>query len=107
MRCVKISTLMRRSLVAVFLAGLVATPAGAQQISDASSEVPPQPPTASPQVPPSARASQYSSNEIIDAGHHFFGGISSGLASIVEKAVSQACRSALPPLRSRSSVLAA
>jgi hypothetical protein len=89
MRCVKISTLVRRSLVAVFLAGLVATPAGAQQISDTSSEVPPQPPTASPQVPPSARASQYSSNEIVDAGHHFFGGISRGLASIVEKAVSQ------------------
>jgi hypothetical protein len=89
MRSVKISTLVRRSLIAVFLAGLVATPAGAQQISDTSSEVPPQPPTASPQVPASARASQYSFNEIIDAGHHFFGGISSGLASIVEKAVSQ------------------
>jgi hypothetical protein len=36
-----------------------------------------------------ATANQYSSNEIIDAGHHFFGGISHGLASIVEKAVSQ------------------
>ena len=32
---------------------------------------------------------QYSSNEVIDAGHHFFGGISRGLASVVEKAVSQ------------------
>jgi hypothetical protein len=30
---------------------------------------------------------QYSSIEIVDAGHHFFGGISHGLASIVEKAV--------------------
>jgi hypothetical protein len=34
-------------------------------------------------------ASQYSSSEIIDAGHHFFSGISRGLAAIVEKAVSQ------------------
>jgi hypothetical protein len=39
-----------------------------------------------PQGPP---ANQYSSNEVIDAGHHFFGGISRGLASVVEKAVSQ------------------
>jgi hypothetical protein len=41
----------------------------------------------SPQGPPPAN--QYSSNEVIDAGHHFFGGISRGLASVVEKAVSQ------------------
>src|ERR1700736_4869549 len=40
-----------------------------------------------PQRPPPAN--QYSSNEVIDAGHHFFGGISRGLASVVEKAVSQ------------------
>src|SRR5205085_4343440 len=32
---------------------------------------------------------QYSSNEIIDAGHRFFGSISRGLAQIVEKAGSQ------------------
>jgi hypothetical protein len=40
-----------------------------------------------PQGPPPAN--RYSSNEVIDAGHHFFGGISRGLASVVEKAVSQ------------------
>jgi hypothetical protein len=40
-------------------------------------------------LPQPARATPYSSNEVIDAGHHFFGGISRGLASIVEKAVSQ------------------
>ena len=38
---------------------------------------------------PQPRANQYSSNELLDAGHHFFGDISHGLASIVEKAVSQ------------------
>ncbi|BAT59185.1 hypothetical protein GJW-30_1_01716 [Variibacter gotjawalensis] len=32
---------------------------------------------------------QYSSNEIMDAGHKFFGSISRGLATVVERAVSQ------------------
>jgi hypothetical protein len=32
---------------------------------------------------------QYSGNEVIDAGHHFFGSMSRGLAGIVEKATSQ------------------
>ena len=31
---------------------------------------------------------RYSSNEILDAGHRFFGGISRGLASVVERAFS-------------------
>ena len=34
-------------------------------------------------------ADQYSSNEVIDAGHRFFGTISRGLAEIVERAGSQ------------------
>jgi hypothetical protein len=34
-------------------------------------------------------AGQYSSNDIVQAGHKFFGDVSQGLASIVEKAVSQ------------------
>jgi hypothetical protein len=56
-------------------------------------QVPPQqPPPAqsmpeTPQQPPPAN--QYSSNELIDAGHRFFGGVSRGLAMVVEKAVSQ------------------
>jgi hypothetical protein len=33
--------------------------------------------------------SQFSSNEILDAGHRFFGGVSRGLAQVVEKAFSQ------------------
>ena len=32
---------------------------------------------------------RYSSNEILDTGHRFFGGVSRGLAQIVERAVSQ------------------
>jgi hypothetical protein len=93
MRCVQTSTLgqnlaPRLAVLAMLLAGLAAAPAGAQQTAQTSSEVPPQPPASSPVLPP-PQANQYSSNEIIDAGHHFFGGISHGLASIVEKAVSQ------------------
>ena len=94
MRCVQISTLsqnlaIRLTLVSMLLAGLVVAPAGAQQTADTSSEAPPEPPAVSSPALPPLHANQYSSNEIIDAGHHFFGGISHGLASIVEKSVSQ------------------
>jgi len=65
--------------------GLEIAPAAAQA-------VPPSPPPAqvepSPQPPPPS-SNQFSSNELIDAGHHFFGGVSRGLAMIVEKAGSQ------------------
>jgi hypothetical protein len=44
--------------------------------------MPPGPPQAGP-------ANQYSSNEIVDAGHRFFGGVSRGLAMVLEKAFSQ------------------
>jgi len=94
MRRVQISTLSqdlatRLALVSMLLASLVAAPAVAQQTADTSSEVPPEPPAVSSPALAPPRANQYSSNEIIDAGHHFFGGISRGLASIVEKSVSQ------------------
>jgi len=39
--------------------------------------------------PAAAQETRYSSNEILDAGHRFFGGVSRGLAQIVEKAFSQ------------------
>jgi hypothetical protein len=66
-------------------------------------QVPPQqpPPTqVPPQEPPPAQSmpetpqqpapsNQYSPNELVDAGHRFFGGVSRGLAMVVEKAVSQ------------------
>ena len=80
---------MRRRLasVAVLLGGLAAAPAGAQQAADAAPVVPQELPNSSPVLP--QRGNQYSPNEVIDAGHRFFGGVSRGLASIVEKAVSQ------------------
>jgi hypothetical protein len=63
----------RFAAIAGLVVGLGAAPGLAQ--TDAPLQGPP--------------ANQYSSNEVIDAGHHFFGGISRGLASVVEKAVSQ------------------
>jgi hypothetical protein len=75
-------------VLAVFLAVLLAVTA----VPAAAQNPPPQPPPVEvapappPQPPPS---NQFSPNELIDAGHHFFGGVSRGLAMIVEKAVSQ------------------
>jgi hypothetical protein len=71
-------------LLAGFSAGLGAAPTAAQTAP------PPQQPTGTigqPTQPPAAN--QYSPNELVDAGHRFFGGVSRGLAMIVEKAVSQ------------------
>jgi hypothetical protein len=50
------------------------------------------PPPASnppPASDPPSQGGQYSSNEVVDAGHRFFGTVSRGLAEIVEKAGSQ------------------
>jgi hypothetical protein len=87
MRCVKASTrtlAFRLATAALVIVGLATTMAQAQQPSPAG---PPQLPSdASLASSPPAPAARYSSAEIIDAGHHFFGGISKGMASIVEKA---------------------
>jgi hypothetical protein len=79
---------LRFAVVALTVAGLEAAPAGAQTVP------PPQPPPAGvgpapgpPPQPPSNN--QFSPGEVVDAGHHFFGGVSRGLASIIEKAGSQ------------------
>jgi hypothetical protein len=91
MRCVKTSTpdlAFRLAVAAIVLVGFAATPAAAQEPSPAVP--PPLPADASPALtqppPPAAR---YSSDEIIDAGHHFFSGVSKGIASVVEKAADQ------------------
>jgi hypothetical protein len=54
----------------------------------AAQPMPSQPVSPSPPPQPS-QSNQFSPNELIDAGHHFFGGVSRGLALVVEKAVSQ------------------
>jgi len=86
MRCAKISTSHHEfafsvAAAAMLVAGLLATAVKAQQ-----------PPAGSPQIEADvsrAPPHQYASGEIVDAGHHFFGDISKGLASIVERAADQ------------------
>jgi hypothetical protein len=60
----------RAILLTAFLTVTAASPSGAQ-------------------APAQASTSTYSSNEIIDTGHKFFGGVSRDLALLVEKAASQ------------------
>jgi hypothetical protein len=77
---------LRLAAVALLLAGLHAAPGAAQPMP---AQPPPAGPPAAPPQPAPPTANQYSSNELVEAGHHFFGGISRGLAMVVEKAVSQ------------------
>jgi hypothetical protein len=68
----------------VFLLLGFAAPGGAQ------GPVPPPPPGAEPPPPPPPPEGRgFGPGELIDAGHQFFGGVSRGLATIIEKAVSQ------------------
>lgn len=83
----------RDAASAVVSAAVLAVLAAHYLIGIAAAQgIPPQPPPAAvapaPQPQP-APANQFSSNELVDAGHQFFGGVSRGLAMIVEKAVSQ------------------
>jgi hypothetical protein len=54
-----------------------------------SNAPPPPPPSNAP--PPGAQTDpgRFSSNDLVQSGHRFFGGVSRGLAQIIEKAVSQ------------------
>jgi len=89
----------RSVALALILLGLASAPLLAQanppqgNPPQASPPPPSAPPVAQPQSPEyqaqQAQGPHYSSNEIVDAGHRFFGTISRGLAQIVEKAGSQ------------------
>ena len=78
---------LRAAAIAGVMAVLASTSVMAQTTTGT---IPPQPPPygVAPSQP-APTANQYSSNEIIDAGHHFFGSVSHGLAMVVEKAVSK------------------
>jgi hypothetical protein len=72
-----------RTALILGLAALATGPLAAQTYQQPPANPPPQ------QANPQPQANQYSSNEIIDTGHRFFGSVSRGLAQIVEKAGSQ------------------
>jgi len=76
---------LRVAAIAIFIASLAAAPAVAQTMPP-----PQQPPVAVPGPPPPPRdTDRFSPDELIEAGHHFFGGVSRGLAMIMQKAFSQ------------------
>jgi hypothetical protein len=84
--------------LAALLVGLASGPLAAQAnppppppSAPPAAAAPPPPPPSPPSVQgkPTPQGQHYSSNEVIDAGHRFFGTVSRGLAQIVEKAGSQ------------------
>ena len=62
-------------------------------IVDATAQNPPPPgaqaPTPLPSQPPPARKDGFAPDELVGAGHTFFGTVSRGLATVIEKATSQ------------------
>jgi hypothetical protein len=88
--------LLRVAAATLFVAGLAVASASAQYTGSVQSAplgadippaaLPPGPPPAAQQQP---HGDEFSPGELIDAGHHFFGGVSRGLALVVQKAVSQ------------------
>jgi hypothetical protein len=70
------------------LAGLGVVPSAAQT-APAEPPTGTVPPASAPPQQPQPTENQFSSNELVDAGHRFFGGVTRGLAMVVEKAVSQ------------------
>src|SRR3984957_16096708 len=76
----------RFAMAVISVFGFAATMAQAQQLS---SPIQPQFPSDSSPASPPPPGTRYSSDEIIDRGHRFFGGVSKGLALIVERAVDQ------------------
>ena len=79
---------MALSLRVTAIASLMAIVALTSAMAQTTGTIPPPALPSQPALPPPT-ANQYSSNEIIDAGHHFFGSVSHGLAMVVEKAVSK------------------
>jgi len=79
---------MTLTLRAAAIASVMAVVASTSVMAQTTGAIPPSEAPSQPSSPPPT-ATQYSSNEIIDAGHHFFGSVSRGLAEVVEKAVSK------------------
>ena len=79
---------MPLSLRVAGIACAMAVVAFTSVMAQTTGTIPPPAPTSEPPLPPPT-ANQYSSNEIIDAGHHFFGSVSHDLAMTIQKAVSK------------------
>jgi hypothetical protein len=76
---------LRAAGIAMVVASLAAGPVSAQTMPQQQP-----PPAAAPgPPPPSHDSNHFAPDELIEAGHHFFGGVSRGLAMIMQKAFSQ------------------
>ena len=75
-----------RAMVRLVIAALVL---GVLSIAPVSAQGGPPPGGPPPQGSPPPSEGHFSPNELVNAGHRFFGSVSRGLAQIVEKAVSQ------------------
>jgi len=80
----------RTAAIALALAaGIAATSAAAQQSGGYATPAPGQPNDAYGTPAPGHQNDAYTSEELIKEGHTFFGDVSEGLASVIERAVSE------------------
>ena len=81
----------RTALLTLALTGLALASAHGQSGPPPTYVPPPAPPPAAAPAPvaPPPTADRYSVGELVNSGHRFFGGVSRGLAQVIEKAVSQ------------------
>jgi hypothetical protein len=85
-----IATVLVASSIAAIAMAQPAPPPGPPPGPPPAGSAPVPPPNAAPYPRPAPpRDDQFSAGELIDAGHRFFGGVSQGLAMIVQKAGSQ------------------
>jgi hypothetical protein len=77
---------LMRAMVRLVIAALLL---GVLSIAPAAAQSGPPPGSRPPQGAPPPSESRFSSNELVNAGHRFFGSVSRGMAQVVEKAVSQ------------------
>ncbi|MFY9837899.1 MAG: DUF1134 domain-containing protein [Xanthobacteraceae bacterium] len=78
------------SLPVAAIASLIVVVTSTAVVAQTAATIPPQPPPYEAALPPQPPATgQFSPDELIDAGSHFFGDVSRGLAGVVEKAVNQ------------------
>jgi hypothetical protein len=79
-----------RATIRLLLTGVLLGVIGlVQALAQGSPPPSPPPGAAPPQTYSAPPEGQFSSSEIVNAGHRFFGTVSRGLAQVVEKAVSQ------------------
>jgi hypothetical protein len=74
--------------LALALTGLTAGAASAQSAAPPAAAPPYNAPPPAP-PPAAAPADRFSTTELVNSGHRFFGNVSRGLAQVIEKAVSQ------------------